>query len=150
MRYSHEKLVDTLSTVDGLINAYWFATKENAGHEALDFAWLRYCEMESVEMLHLYTARTDSGDMVGAAIYIITEHPHHKGYVMALCDTLCTAIAVRGLGIARGLMAYAEPRLVAVGVREIVHMQRLVYGVEPLFPKLGYSPFETAYSKKVS
>ena len=148
--YYTETLIDNLSVVDKLINDYWFASPENVDHVPLNFNWRQYLSLEGTGHVKLYTARDDNGNMLGCALYFVTEHLHHKNYVVAECDTLAVSIAARGHGVGRGLIAHAEQALKAFDVKEIIHRSRLVYDTEALFPKLGFTAIETAYSKKVT
>jgi GNAT superfamily N-acetyltransferase len=72
------------------------------------------------------------------------------GVVCAACDILAVDVDARGQGIARALMEFAEPILRERGVKIVTHQFRVIYDVEPLFPKLGYRLAEQGYMKEIS
>lgn len=131
-----------------LLKTYFAA--ENPGHIPLEMDWLTYDHLEHIGILHTFTARDGRDNLLGAVMYNVVMHPHHKTHKFAECDIICVNPASRGQGIGRGLMAYAEPKLIALGVNEIIHRHKLNYEVPPLFLTQGYEAVETVYRKKVA
>lgn len=133
-----------------LVYGYWYATPENKDHVPVDYDWEQYNALDSIGALKLYTARNKADALIGVALYVVVSATHHKGYKVADCDTLATGLHYRGLGIGKALTEYAKTALPLLGVKEIVHRSRHVFGTDKsLFPSLGFTPIETVYSLKV-
>lgn len=144
--YSEEKRLKL--EFDQLLATYF--TDENPGHIPLAMDWHTYYHLEDIKGLHTFTARNGRDTLIGAVMYVVMMHPHHMEYKTATCDIICVNPASRGQGIGRGLMMYAEPKLKAAGVNEIIHLHKHNYDVPPLFLTQGYEAVETVYRKKVS
>lgn len=110
-----------------------------------------YFVMEQTERLVTYTARAPSGQLVGCAFYFLIYHLHHIHHRVAACDSIGTHREYRGQGVARSLFAFAEYeiRKLRPVVNEITHNVRVARTTTPLFPSLGFKPFETVYSKRI-
>lgn len=147
--YDEESLTRIQLEYETLVNGYWYATPENKGHEPVAYDWDQYHLLDNAQLLRLYTARDARDKLVGVALYVVVNTLHHKGYKVADCDTLATAIASRGQGIGKGLLTYAKQRLALEGVKELIHRSRLVFGEQTLFPSQGFTAIETVYSYKV-
>lgn len=160
--YAREVLGGVEPELETLVRAYYAPTKAHEGLPPYRFQWPVYWSAQSHKVLYLATARRGrerwggasgaahyTGPLVGWVLYLVLDHPHHKGLKMADCDTLAVSHHERGRGIGRGLIEHAVPALKAMGASRIVHRHRLVYGENALFPKLGFQPVETAYIKEI-
>lgn len=133
----------------GLVYGYWYATPENKTHTPVEYDWPQYKTLDDAGLLHLFTARDFRDKLVGVALYVVVNALHHKGYTIADCDTLGTRLDCRKLGIGKQLVEYAKVELGNLGVKEILHHTRNVFGEQTLFPSLGFVSVETTYSFKV-
>ena len=104
--------------------------------------------MQTHDQLLVIVARRGS-ELVGFLLYIIANSPHHKGLTFAECDSIVTSRHVRGQGVGSGLVDYALPVLIALGVDRVIHRYRRVYDTTPLFEKLGFKAEETVYTKRL-
>lgn len=148
VRYRREPLTPGLEAeLESLVRDYYARTPAHDGLPPYEFRWEVYRHARSTTLV---TARSvQSAALLGFALYLHYDHPHHNGFRLADCDTLAVSPEARGRGIGRGLMAYAEPLLKDRGARRIIHRHRLVYGDNALFPKLGYRPEEVAFFKDI-
>lgn len=147
---NEEKFTFIQNEYRDLVYGYWYATPENKDHEPVDYDWEQYQLLDKVGCLRLYTARNKSDTLIGVALYTVVNATHHKGYKVADCDTLATGLRYRGLGIGKALTEHAKKALPLLGVKEIVHRSRHVFGTDKsLFPSLGFAAIETVYSIKV-
>ena len=148
MRYAREHLdADNTAAISALVKAYYAATPAHTGLPPYDFNWNVYMTLQRQDMLLLVTARTEEEGLCGVGLYVLSEHPHHRGWVGAECDTLAVDHTMRGKGIGRGIVQYAEQVLKQHGVQFMVHKYRTCYQTEPLFPKLGFELAEHSYMK---
>ncbi len=161
--YAREQLGAPEAELEELVRRYYEPTQAHEGIPPYRFNWPLYWRAENASSLLLVTARRDrkpwgavsgaahyTGKLVGWALYLILDHPHHRGLCVADCDTLAVDHLERGKGIGRGLVEFSEPILrERHGATRIIHRHRLVYGDNALFPKLGFRPVEVAYSKDI-
>lgn len=134
--------------IDAMVAGYYASTPAHVGIPPYDFCWEVYETLESRGALILTTARRP-GALVGFALYTITEHPHHRGLVVADCDSLVVAPQARGGGVGAALYRFTEPLLIEAGARKILNRHRLCYGAAPLFPRLGFTAAETLFVKEI-
>lgn len=146
--FGQERPTDIKDEFDALVMSYWVA--ENPNHVTHQLDWNTYHILTQAGICRAFTARSGRDELVGCVFYNVVSHPHHLGYVVAEGDMISVNPKYRGLGIAGRLMEYAQPFLVAAGVKEIVHRYKIKYNKTPLFLSQGYEADETVYRKKVA
>lgn len=148
MKYGIEELSPELSLqIEGMFRDYYASTPAHVGQPPYEFAWYIYYRLSLDRNLLIITARDDD-KLCGVNMYILMEHPHHTGLLVAECDSLATVPAYRGQGIGRALVELGEKILRNMGIQRVIHHYRTVYEVdEPLFPKLGFTLIQQSYSK---
>lgn len=133
--------------VDKLIKDYYVDTNAQEGIPPLHMDWPAFIDMEQNYRLILLTARED-GELLGVNMYLLAQHPQHKGMTWAMCNTLAVATKHRGKGIGTLLVeagvAYLKSRTDA---KVVTHHARVIYDAAPLFPKLGFDLAEHVYMK---
>lgn len=150
MQYLKERIKDCHTDIYDMFKEYYASTVASEGVPPLDYNWPQFFTIERAGALTVITARDDDHSLVGAAIYFVLPHLHHRTHIFATCDTLAVRPSHRGKGIGRTLVQAAEPILKAQGVDTIVHSYREVYiNDKPLFPKIGYAPYERSYVKRI-
>ncbi len=87
MIYSIESAYDVQEEISPLLQAAWDEVDQLAEHMELDVDWEMYQKLEDVDMLKLYTARTEEGELVGFVCMHIQPIMHSKGNYHALTDT---------------------------------------------------------------
>jgi GNAT superfamily N-acetyltransferase len=118
------------------------------GMPKLDIDWEQLKNVENAGLLYI-TGAMRSRKLVGFAMYVLTNHLHHKHTRMALSDILALDYSMRGLGVGLRMVQHAEGELKRKGVQFVTHQFRTCYNVEPLFPKLGYRLIEQTYIKEL-
>lgn len=150
MRYAAEELdLANAAEIEALVQRYYACTPAHTGLPEYDFNWQAYLAAQGAGQLAMLTAREDNGTLCGVALYLLMEHPHHRGWVGAECDTLSVDHTKRGEGIGRNLVQAAEGMLKARGVNFMLHRYRTCYQTEPLFPKLGFAHTEQVFMKEI-
>lgn len=156
MQYTREHMPRCAEEVSAFVKDYFQTTKAGEGMDPLEFKWNLYEALDARGSILFITARDDDDDpnpdgsikLAGFVSYFITEHMHHR-QVLATCDMLAVHPSWRGVGVGRKLVELAEQWLKAQGVTHVCHGYRLIYGDDPLFPKLGYEAKETWYVKDI-
>ena len=149
MRLQKEPIVAVHPLLDKLLHDYFRRTMAKVGVPPLRMNWPAYVTLEQHKNLLVVTAREPVNKLVGFVMYHIYPHLHHMDYICAACDILAVDVDMRGKGIARAMLEYAEPMLRDRGVRIITHMFRTIYDTEPLFTKIGYTLAEQGYMKEL-
>jgi GNAT superfamily N-acetyltransferase len=148
MQIGAEPLTPVLEQeISALVTRYYDTTKAHVRLPPYDFVWSMYRTLQTVDKLLIATARDNEGVLVGVAMYLLTEHPHHRGLEIAECDTLAVDHKHRGQGIGRTLYVVAESMLIELGVKRVLHRYRTVYDETPMFPKMGFTLEEHVYMK---
>lgn len=148
MKYQVEPLSPELAgEIEQMFRAYYHETPAHKGLPPYDFNWKLYGGLSIDGKLLVITARDGQATMRGVNMYIIMEHPHHAGLIVAECDSLATAHTHRGQGIGRKMIELGEHVLRNKGIHRVLHHYRTVYPEEPVFPKVGYELVQQTYSK---
>ena len=147
MQIQVESLSLVYKEVAELIDGYYADTNAQDGIPKLDMDWPFFIKLEQGYRLLLFTAR-EGGELLGVNMYMLSQHPQHKGMTCALCNTLAVATTHRGKGIGTQLteaaLVYLKTR---TDVKMVVHHFRTIYDAVPLFPKLGFDLVEHVYMK---
>jgi GNAT superfamily N-acetyltransferase len=150
MIYRSEPMEDCFRQVDELVHRYYKADPAiAAGAPKLDIQWEHYLRLDANDMMFVMTCRQLDEALVGCALYVIGPHPHYNGKTFAYCAILAVDKAYRGQGVGRALVAGSMIKLRERGVQFITHGSRMVYDVEPLFAKLGFTLYEQTFIKEL-
>ena len=147
----HEVLTEPLSKeMMAIYQDYYARSKASEGMPPLDFRWEVFFQLQDLGMFRVYTAR-ENGKLLGVAMYVVTEHLHHRGWMVADCDGLSVHLDARGRGIGRLLVNFAADDLKEAGVQIMAHRARAVYDDVPLFEKLPeFKLIEKVYARKLT
>jgi GNAT superfamily N-acetyltransferase len=131
---------------DALLREMYAHSVASSDIPPYDFDWRKYRSVQDAGMLMLATARYEEM-LVGFALYLIVDHPHHIGTRSAECDAIAINMGLRGNGIGQQLIDYALDQLRAIDTKFVTHRFRTCYDAEPIFPKLGFRLIEHVYMK---
>lgn len=146
--YGQEALSSTLmAEIDTVMTELYEQTEASDNRPPFDFDWSMYIALQ--DRMVITTVRDENSALLGFTFYIVIYHSHHASTLMAECDSIIVRPAHRGKGIGRRLYEYTEPLLRDAGVEYITQRYRVVYGVEPMFPSLGFTLEEHVYLKRM-
>lgn len=148
MKLALGNIVDDAEDVDELVHDYYARTIASEGMRPLKFRWPAYFALERNGACKLFTARESDG-LIGFALYIVQEHLHHEGQIVAQCTMVGVRPEWRSKGLGRALVEFAEQWFKQHGVTHMVHHHRTLYDVTPLFEKLGFELKEVSYVKEL-
>jgi GNAT superfamily N-acetyltransferase len=126
---------------------YYEDTEAAQGVPELDFNWDMYRGFEDAGTFVVYTARGKR--LNGFAFYMVVQHPKYPSMMLAACDTLAVRTELRGIGIGRQIVEYAQDQLKRLGATHMTHNARAIYDTVPLFEKIGFTLFERVYMKEL-
>lgn len=145
--YAIEQVSESFTEqADAIMREMYDTTVASSDIPNYAFDWERYRQVQQAGMLLLTTARFE-GLLVGFALYLVIDHPHHQGTRSAECDAIAINVSLRGNQIGRSLIDFSTDYLRRLGVSFVTHRYRTCYNTEPIFPKLGFRLIEHVYMK---
>jgi len=141
-----DKLIPEL---DALWHGYYASTPAHTDIPPYDFNWPMFLQLQANDALLVLTAR-ENGELVGTALYIVMEHLHHRGFRIAVCDTLAVSKDHRGKGIGKALLRASEDALKSHEVKLMINGYRTCYNTKPVFEDVGMQVWEHSYMKRIS
>lgn len=91
MKYAEETFDQVRGDIEPLTVAHWNEIAAHTEDYPLDIDWQKYKVLEAMGMLHIVTARTDGGVLVGYCITFVTNHLHYKSTMFGINDILYIA-----------------------------------------------------------
>lgn len=119
--------------------------------DSLDLApdWERYRILYDNQMLFPFTARTDSGELIGYALFFLSPMLHHKQVQAADCDLLYFKPEHRGGIGAVQLLKYVQAFFKEWGVSLISIGMKSDHPFTKLMDHLGYDLMEYSYTRRI-
>jgi GNAT superfamily N-acetyltransferase len=146
-QYATEEITDRfIEEADALLREMYTTTVASTDIPEYAFNWSKYRNAQHSNIVMLTTARYEEM-LVGFALYLVVEHPHHVGTKIGECDAIAINVGLRKNGIGKQLIDFSLDMLRMAGAKFVTHRYRLCYGVEPIFPKLGFRLIEHVYMK---
>jgi GNAT superfamily N-acetyltransferase len=143
-----DRVEDIADRLDDTLNHYGARKRveDIVGRQKVD--WEFYKSLEAKGMTLLLTAN-DASKLAGFALYVTSVHHHHPDALIGFCQFLIVTPTYRSQGLGKRLVSFAEIELKRRDCTHIIHGRRMVYDVEPLFPKLGFVKFEETFVKEL-
>jgi GNAT superfamily N-acetyltransferase len=145
--FQPEKLADVKAEAMALIERHWREVALDQDTVPLDPDWQMYDKLEAAGVLHIITARTQGGKLVGYSAYLVTGNLHYRSLRVAETDIFYLDPSVRKGFAGLKLIRTAEHYLASVGVNKVVSKVKLHVDVGPVFERMGYRPIERVYAK---
>jgi hypothetical protein len=118
----------------------------------------RYREMETCDILRIYTARmpleerglSNGNELVGYAVFLVAPNPHYAESLQAVQDVLYVSPCHRGGRAGIGLVRFSEVQLLKEDVVVIYHHVKKKHPMlGKLLAKEGYEPIEDIFAKRI-
>jgi GNAT superfamily N-acetyltransferase len=146
--FQREALRDVRAEVEPLLVRHWHEIALNKDTVPLDPNWDMYFRAEDAGHVCAITARCD-GELVGYVNYIIVPNLHYRSLLVADGDIFWLAPEHRKGLIGMKMLRHAEVVLLRLGVNKIVNKVKLHFDIGVLFERMGYTPIERIYAKKL-
>lgn len=108
----------------------------------------RYIELEEQNSLRIFTARLETGELVGYSFIFVTQPLHYQGSTQAAQDLLFIHPAHRGQKGA--LVAWGEAALAKEGVEVAYVSIKARHNVAPMLERMGYELVDLVYGKRLA
>lgn len=111
----------------------------------------RYLKMQEQGILRNFTARDESGDLLGYAVFYVCQAIRYLDSKQAQQDVIYLEPSGRGHGIGSAFVDWCEGYLKAEGVQVIYHHAKVgpKDKLGPLLEKKGYRPVDLIYMKRL-
>lgn len=106
-----------------------------------------YLRAEATGNLRVFTARDDSGEAIGYAVFFLRQNPHYKSSLQASQDILFIKPDRRGTGMR--LIKWCDEQLALEGVQAVYHHVKQAHNFGPMLERIGYEPVEYIYTRRL-
>ena len=108
-----------------------------------------YEQVVALGMYHAFTARTETGELVGYASFFVQPMPQFGGVKSALEDGVYVHKGLRGRNIGGDLIDFAEGAFAAMGIEWVYQHAPEGHKFGSLLKHKGYAPVYTLHGKRL-
>lgn len=148
--FQREGFAAVIDEADALLFLHW---KEVAHYPDIPLAVDRpvYEAMDAAGILRIYTARDESGKLIGYAAFIVGPNSHYStSGNQAKQDVLFVAPDARLHRVGLQLVKFCDAQLQAEGIQVVMHHVKLAHpALGRLLVHEGYEPVETIFAKRL-
>ena len=129
-----------------LLEKDWLEIEHNKSVRTLDPDWDAYYNIESSNMLRIFTAR-DNIKLVGYFVVLLIPSLHNKGLVQGVVDIIYLDKEYRKGFTGYKLFKFSEKCLKEDNIKVMHVTTTEVNPIDPILDRLGYSKIETKFEK---
>lgn len=145
--YQREYLDDVLEELEPLLQLHYEEVCFYKDKLELKPAYDLYRILESLGTIHIYTARTEEGELVGYAVSLIQKNLHYSDHGYAVNDVLYVAEDHRHTDLAPTLISNLEKEFKEMGVSVMTFHMKTYKTFEKLMDTLGFEKQEYLFGK---
>jgi GNAT superfamily N-acetyltransferase len=145
--YQVEKFADVIEEMKPLLQMHYEEIAMYKDRIALNPDYAAYQAMADLGMLHIYTARDSSRDLIGYCVTFIRPHPHYQDHIYAMNDVVYVAKEYRHTEVAPELISQLEKELQTKGVSVMTFHMKTYKPFRTLMDSLGFDCAEELYTK---
>jgi len=146
LSYQQEFLSQVKDDIKPLLEKDWLEIEHNKSVKTLDPDWDAYYNIESSNMLRIFTAR-DNIKLVGYFVVLLIPSLHNKGLVQGVVDIIYLDKEYRKGFTGYKLFKFSEKCLREDNIKVIHVTTTEVNPIDPILDRLGYSKIETKFEK---
>ena len=146
MKFKREQFLSIIDEALPLIQEH-FKEVDAQQDLGLDIDIERYCKLEELDCLRIYTLRNEADELIGYACFIISNHLHYKRAISAAQDVIYIKPEFRGEG--HKFIARCDQELHKQGVDIVSHFVTPRCDFSKTLTKLGYQMIETVYARRL-
>lgn len=146
MIFKREKTQDCFDEALPLLKSHW----EEIAHYKdipLEPDYEFYVAAENAGFLRTYTARSESGELIGYAVYVVRHALHYKSSIQAHQDILFISKSHRGTG--GRFILWCDEQLKAEGVQTVYHHVKASHNFGRLLERFGYNVIDIIYGRRL-
>lgn len=144
--FQREKAQECFAEALPLLAEHW---QEIAHYKdiPLDPDYDSYAAAENNGNLVCFTARTETGELIGYAVYFIRRNLHYKSSLQAYQDILFISKPRRGMG--GKFILWCDEQLRAMTVQVVYHHIKAAHNFGQLLERFGYELMDLIYSRRL-
>lgn len=149
LSYSNEAWSDCLrDEIEPLLREHWLEQALDQDKIELAPDWDRYALIAKAGLLHIVTARSSEGFVVGFYVAVLSPHLHYRNDVMAVTDNFFLQKEYRrgfeGLRFFRNVVSSLDGQASEIFVNTKLHVNP---GAGLSLERVGFKPVGTVYAK---
>jgi hypothetical protein len=135
VRFQRESAVDVLKQIEPLLKMHW----EEIAH-------FKDIALEP-DLDRYLTARNESKELVGYAIFFILRNPHYRSSLQATQDVLFIRPDSRGFGAK--FILWCDHQLKQEKVQVVYHHVKKAHNFGPMLERMGYELVDYIYARRM-
>lgn len=112
--------------------------------------WEEYTSLNEMNLLRLFTVRSEENELVGYITFLVAPTIHSKGVIHALHDSMYILKQHRKNGTAKNLIEYVEKELKQSNVIMMMITVMTHRDFSPTLKELGFVKADTSYIKRMN
>lgn len=148
-KYQTEDFMDVIEEMKPLIEKHYEEVCWYKDKIALNPAYDIYEVMNRVGNCHVFTTRTEDGELVGYCISFIQRNPHYQDHIYAVNDVIYVAEEHRHTGCAAEMLKQLESIFKDMGVSVMTFHMKTFKTFETLMDSLGFEKQEFLFGKYI-
>lgn len=148
LTYSIEKMSDVIVELNELWLEHWNETEEYRAKEKYNPDYYQFAQLEKIGQFLLYTARNESGALVGDLGYVL-HHGRHTGQLSATEDFFYLRPNYRVGFNAVKFIRFAVEDLKKRGVVHVGMSSKLTNDIDVLLRRAGFTEIGRMYSMTI-
>lgn len=106
-----------------------------------------YAAAENSGNLVCFTARTETGELIGYAVYFLRKNLHYKSSLQAYQDILFISKPHRGMG--GKFILWCDDQLRALTCQAVYQHVKKAHNFGPLLERIGYTLVDLIFAKRL-
>ena len=146
VQFGAEFIVDSWADALPLMKAHWDEIEDPDMAFEPDFE--TYKKLDEAQVLRVFTARSDTNEMLGYCVYFVQVNPLSKSLIQANQNALFIKKGCRGFG--KQFIAWCDDMLKKEGINHVFHHVSVLHDYSPILRRLGYKMTYSIYSRRIS
>lgn len=106
-----------------------------------------YLNVDKLGALRTFTARDESGELLGYAVFFVRANIHYKASLQAVQDVIYIDKDRRGFG--HKFILWCDKELAREGVQVVYHHVKFEHNFGAMLERIGYSLVDLIYTKRL-
>lgn len=149
MKYQQETLYEIIEEVQALLQLHYEEIALNRQAIKLAPMWEQYAALERMGSFVVYTARDDSGALIGYSAFFISQHMHYAETKMASNDVLFLHPDHRQGSAGLKLIKFSDRELEKLGANKITWHVKIAKDWRTILHRMGYVDEEIVCARLV-
>lgn len=146
VRFGAEFIADSWAEALPLMKAHWDEIEDQSIKFDPDFE--TYKKLDEMQALRVFTARSESNELLGYCVYFVQMNPLSKSLLQANQNALFIKKGSRGFG--KKFIEWCDDLLKKEGINQVFHHVSVLHDYSAILRRLGYKMTYSIYSRRIS